>query len=211
MDAYTHWYTLQVPGWTLFSLQNCLNSSWHRFIKMLETFLRSFGQYWHESITVTADLLTTRHGWWCKWPITPHPKGALLNELLAVEAIWVQWIHCQIEEIRDSSSQATFFQFWWVCVNISHSFLFLAARNGVQCGPAEMLFCISCLYWVFFTLLLPPRQLEASRPWARVPQLAHEGLTDGMTIVGLAIGHTRHLLGGPMIYFLFIFYFFVTV
>lgn len=85
MDAYTHWYTLQVPGWTLFSLQNCLNSSWHRFIKMLETFLRSFGQYWHDSITVTADLLTTRHVWWCKRPITPHPKGALLNELLAVE------------------------------------------------------------------------------------------------------------------------------
>lgn len=78
---------------------------------MLETFLRSFGQYWHDSITVTVDLLTRRHVWWCKWPITPHPKGAVLNELLAVEAIWVQWIHCQIEEIvhylTRSSNQKT--------------------------------------------------------------------------------------------------------
>ncbi len=29
-------YTLLVPGWTPFCLQNCLNSSWHRFNKMLE-------------------------------------------------------------------------------------------------------------------------------------------------------------------------------
>ncbi|CAI5694493.1 unnamed protein product [Oreochromis niloticus] len=28
------------------------------------------------------------------------------------------------------------------------------------------------------------------KPWARVKQLAHEGLTDGTTIAGLAIGHT---------------------
>ncbi len=34
-------YTLLVPGWTHFCLQNCLNSSWHRFNKVLETFLRS--------------------------------------------------------------------------------------------------------------------------------------------------------------------------
>ncbi len=36
-------YTLLVPGWTPFCLQNCLNSSWHRFNKVLETFLRDFG------------------------------------------------------------------------------------------------------------------------------------------------------------------------
>ncbi len=32
-------------------LQSCLNSSWHRFNKVLETFLRDFGPYWHDSIT----------------------------------------------------------------------------------------------------------------------------------------------------------------
>ncbi len=32
-------YTLLVPGWTHFCLQNCLNSLWHRFNKVLETFL----------------------------------------------------------------------------------------------------------------------------------------------------------------------------
>ncbi len=33
-------YILLVPGWTPFCLQNCLNSSWHKFNKVLETFLR---------------------------------------------------------------------------------------------------------------------------------------------------------------------------
>ncbi len=38
-------YTLLVPGWTPFCLQNCLNSSWHIFNKLLEIFLRDFGPY----------------------------------------------------------------------------------------------------------------------------------------------------------------------
>ncbi len=49
-------YTLFVPGWTPFCLQNCLNSSWHRFNKMLETFLRDFGPYWHDSITQLLQI-----------------------------------------------------------------------------------------------------------------------------------------------------------
>ncbi len=36
-------YTLLVTGWTPFCLQNCLNSSWHRFNNVLESFLRDFG------------------------------------------------------------------------------------------------------------------------------------------------------------------------
>ncbi len=47
-------YTLLV---TLpFCLQNCLNSSWHRFNKVLETFLRDFGPYWHDSITQLLQI-----------------------------------------------------------------------------------------------------------------------------------------------------------
>ncbi|MEQ2223425.1 hypothetical protein ILYODFUR_036662, partial [Ilyodon furcidens] len=38
-------YTLLVPGWNPFCLQNCLHPSWHRFKKVLETFLREFGPY----------------------------------------------------------------------------------------------------------------------------------------------------------------------
>ncbi len=38
-------YTLLVTGLTHFCLQSCLNSSWHRFNKVLETFLRDFGPY----------------------------------------------------------------------------------------------------------------------------------------------------------------------
>jgi len=38
------------------------------------------------------------HLWW-KSPFPPHPKGALLDwELVAVEAIWVQWTHCHVQE-----------------------------------------------------------------------------------------------------------------
>lgn len=33
-------YTWLVLNWTPFCLQNCVNSSWHRFIKVLEAFIR---------------------------------------------------------------------------------------------------------------------------------------------------------------------------
>ncbi len=49
-------YTLLVPGWTPVCLQNCLNSSWHRFNKVLETFLRDFGPYWYDSITQLLQI-----------------------------------------------------------------------------------------------------------------------------------------------------------
>ncbi len=50
-------YTLYIyTGWTLFCLQNCLNSSWHRFNEVLETFFWDFGPYWHESITQLLQI-----------------------------------------------------------------------------------------------------------------------------------------------------------
>ncbi len=48
--------TLLVPGWTPFCLQNCFNSLWHRFNKMLKTFLRDFGPYWHDSIMQLLEI-----------------------------------------------------------------------------------------------------------------------------------------------------------
>ena len=48
-----------VKGLTPFCLLNCLNSSWCTFNKVLETFLRDFGPYWHDSIT---QLLQIRCG-----------------------------------------------------------------------------------------------------------------------------------------------------
>ncbi len=74
IDGYTRWmdiyiyiyiytltghfirYTLLVPGWTPFCLQNCLNSSWHRFNKVLETLLWDFGPYWHDRITQLLQI-----------------------------------------------------------------------------------------------------------------------------------------------------------
>ncbi len=49
-------YTLLVLGWTHFCLQNCLNSSWHRFNKVLETFFSDFGPYRHDSITQLQQI-----------------------------------------------------------------------------------------------------------------------------------------------------------
>ncbi len=44
-------YTLLVPGWTPFCLHNCLNSSWHRFNKVLK----------HSSeILIHIDMIVSR-------------------------------------------------------------------------------------------------------------------------------------------------------
>ncbi len=89
-------YTLLVPDLTRFCLQNCLNSSWHIFNNMLKTFLRDFGPYWHDRITQLLQI--------CRLHIheslvPPHPKGALLDwDLVTVEAIWVKWTHCHVQE-----------------------------------------------------------------------------------------------------------------
>ncbi len=52
-------YNLLAPVWTHFCRQNCLNSSWDRFNKVLETFLRVFGPYWHDSITQLLQICTS--------------------------------------------------------------------------------------------------------------------------------------------------------
>ncbi len=93
-------YTLLVPGWTSFCLQNCFKSSWHRFNKVLETFLRDFGPYWHDSITQLLQICSAAHPW-CESPVPPHHKDALLDwDLVIVEAIWVKWTHCHVQETR---------------------------------------------------------------------------------------------------------------
>ncbi len=40
----------------IFCLQNCLIYSWHRFNKVLQTFLRDFGPYLHDSITQLLQI-----------------------------------------------------------------------------------------------------------------------------------------------------------
>ncbi len=82
------------------------------FNKVLETFLRDFGPYWHDSITQLLQI--------CRLHI--HDTNRSRN--------------------RDSSDQATFLQssvvwFWWVCVNcissVSCSYLTGAAPGVVFC------------------------------------------------------------------------------
>ncbi len=43
--------TLASTGSDHFCLPNCINSSWHRFNKVLEALLSDFGPYCHDSIT----------------------------------------------------------------------------------------------------------------------------------------------------------------
>ncbi len=87
-------YTLLVPGWTHFCLQNCLNSLWHIFNKVLETFLRDFGPYWDDSIMQLLHLSAARP---CESPVPPHPKVLLDWDLVTVEAIWVKWTHFHVQ------------------------------------------------------------------------------------------------------------------
>ncbi len=49
-------YTLLVLGWPPFCLQDCLNSLWHRFNKVLKTFLRDVSPYWPDSITQLLQI-----------------------------------------------------------------------------------------------------------------------------------------------------------
>lgn len=70
---FTFYYptTYNVACACLFSLQNSLNTSWHRFSKMLDAYLRKFGPHQHDSMT---QLL--------------HIHGANLQ--FHQEAIWVK-------------------------------------------------------------------------------------------------------------------------
>jgi len=49
-------YTSLVPCWTTLCLQNCLNFSWYKFKNVLQTFLRDFGSYWHNSVTLLLQI-----------------------------------------------------------------------------------------------------------------------------------------------------------
>ncbi len=90
-------YTLLVPGWTPFCLQNGLNSSWHRFNKLLETFLRYFGPYWHDSITQLLQVCRL-HIHDVNLPFHHIPKLLYWIEIWWLEAIWVKWTHCHVQE-----------------------------------------------------------------------------------------------------------------
>ena len=87
---------LLVKGWSPFCLQNGLNSSWHTFNKVLETFLRDFAPYWHDSITQLLQMCRL-HIYDGNLPF--YPKAALLDwDLVTVEAVGVQGTHCDVQE-----------------------------------------------------------------------------------------------------------------
>ncbi len=90
-------YTLLVPGWTPFWLQNYLNSSWHRFNKVLETFLRDFGPYWHDSIKQLLQICRL-HIHDANLPFHHIPKVLYWIEIWWLWKPWVKWTHCHVQE-----------------------------------------------------------------------------------------------------------------
>ncbi len=102
-------YTLLVPGWTPFCLQNCLNSSWHRFNKVLKTFLRDFGPYWHDSITQLQQICWL-HIHDAKLPFHHIPKVLYWIE------IWWLWGHLsKVNSLSCSRNQSEMIWALWHC------------------------------------------------------------------------------------------------
>ncbi len=63
-------------------------------------FIRT-GYSFQPSIRLNSNSITqlsAAHPW-CESPVPPHPKGALLYwDLVSVEAIWLKWTHCHVQE-----------------------------------------------------------------------------------------------------------------
>ncbi len=127
-------YTLLVPGWTPFCIQNCLHSSWHRFNKVLETFLRDFGPYWHDSITQFLQI--------CQLHI--HDANLPFHHIPKM----LYWI-----EICTS--------LLFVCTSLLFILLFIKSQYTVFCTSycfAHLIvvhFLFHCTFYSYFSFFLP--------------------------------------------------------
>ncbi len=99
---YTYWLLYLVhlasTGLVPFCLQNCLNSSWHRLNKVLETFLRDFGPYWHNSITLLMTISRSTTSQRCSIGLRSGDCGGHLSKVNSLscsrnrsEMIWALW------------------------------------------------------------------------------------------------------------------------
>lgn len=118
-------YTLfGTPGWTSFFCPSCFKSSWLRFNKELETFLRAFGPRWLDSIMLAQ--IYRPHPWEC--PIPSHP-GAVTG-LRSVETVWGQWTQVHVwdalswdmEHYPDGRSITRWFTWWAATLRLAVGF-----------------------------------------------------------------------------------------
>ena len=134
-------YTLLVKAWNPFCLQNCLNSSRDTFNKVLETFLRDFGPYWHDSITQLLQI--------CRLHIYDAnlPFHHISKVLYWIE-IWWQWRPLEYSELivmfKKPVWDGVSFVTWCIilleeairrCVNCGHKGMDMVSSNTqVGCG-----------------------------------------------------------------------------
>ncbi len=63
-------------------------------------------------------------------PVPPHPKGALLDwDLMTVEAIWVKWTHCHVQETSLR---------WFELCDMVHYTAGSSIRRWVHCSHKRM-------------------------------------------------------------------------
>ncbi len=109
-------YTLLVPGWILFCLQNCLNSSWHRFNRVWK----------HCSeMLVHIDMIASHSC--CRFVHDVNLSFLQITKLLYWIEIWWLWRLIMF-------FQSSIVRFWWSCVNCILRVLFLSDRSGTRCG-----------------------------------------------------------------------------
>lgn len=122
-------YTMLVAGWTSLSF-SCHNSSCYRFNKVLETLLRDFGSYWHETITQLLQTVGYIPIMWIYCSTTPQKYSVTVDVILVQfkKLVWdrlsfVTWCIILLEAgIRR-------------CIHYGHKEMDMVSRNTqVGCG-----------------------------------------------------------------------------
>ncbi len=95
---------------------------------MLETFIKDFGPYWHGSITQLLQICQL-HIHDANLPFYHHPKYALLDwDLVTVEAIWVKWTYCHVQETSLR---------WFELCDMLHYPAGISHQKMVQCSQRD--------------------------------------------------------------------------
>jgi len=155
---------LASTGLDPFCLQNSLKSLWHRFNKVLETFLGDFGPYWHDSITQLLQI--------CRLHIhNVNLPFHHISKVLYWTEIWWLWSH--LSTVNSLSCSRNQFEMIWALwhgaiscwkqhqkmVHCGHKGMDMVSNNTqVGCGISMML-RDALLQTLVVAILLWPQQV----------------------------------------------------